>query len=208
MASKFVTTPEKQANTLRFSSQQYWTTPAEVRNVDLGGKTAIIRGANCGVGFATSLQLLNLGLSRLLLAVQDDKKGILAREHFRNCSRKPARQLGHNYTVEVWPLDLSIYDSIVAFAEHTRSLERLDYVNLNAAIAPAHQVFNKCTGQDEIIRVNYISTALLVRLLLPVIKEKQDSGAQPVPSRITFTISEIVAWTKFKERDQDPFLTC
>lgn len=187
---------------LRFSSQQYRTKPAEVKNVDLGGRTAIVTGANSGVGFATSLQLLNLGLSKLILAVRDEKKGSLAREKLQSQTGQDAG----TYMVEVWPLDLSVYDSIVASAERAKSLERLDYVNLNAAIAPAHQVFNKSTGHDELIQVNYISTALLAILLLPVIKEKRVSGAQPVPSRITITSSEIAAWTKFKERDQDPLL--
>lgn len=202
MASNFSITPEKQANILRFSSQQYWTTPAEVKNVDLSGKVAIVTGANSGVGFATSLQLLDLGLSKLILAVRDEKKGSVARQKLIAQTSQGAGR----YTIEVWHLDLSVYNSVVAFADCARSLERLDYVDLNAAIAPAHQVFNKSTGHDELIQVNYISTARLAILLLPVIKEKRASGAQPVPSRITFTSSEIAAWTKFKERDQEPLL--
>lgn len=115
-------------------------------------------------------------------------------------------QVAGTYTIEIWLLDLSVYDSVVAFAERARSLGRLDYVNLNAGIAPARRIFKKTTGHDELIQVNYISTALLAILLLPVIKEKRDSGAQLVPSRITFTNLEIAAWTEFKERSQDPIL--
>lgn len=46
----------------------------------------------------------------------------------------------------------------------------------NAGISLAHQLFNKSKGHDGIIQVNYISTALLAILLLPVIKEKRVSG--------------------------------
>lgn len=75
----------------------------------------------------------------------------------------------------------------------------LDIVNLNAGIAPAKRVFNASTGHDEVIQVNYLSTALLAILLLPVVKEKRPN--QPRPSQITLTLSEVASWTNFNEQN-------
>lgn len=202
MATDFKITPEKQASVLRFWQQQARAKPQEVRDVSLSGKTAIVTGANTGVGLATSLQLLDLGLSKLVIAVRNESKGNAARD---TLIAQTTQNLGPD-AIEVWQLDLSVYDQVTAFAERAKGLERLDLVNLNAAIAPMKQTFNERTGHDEIIQVNYLSTALLAVLLLQVIKEKQASGSQPGPSRITFTSSEVSSWTKFKERTQVPLL--
>jgi len=59
-------------------------------------------------------------------------------------------------------------------------------------------------GHDEVIQVNYLSTALLAILLLPVFKSKRSNQEQP--SRMTFTSSDASAWTGFKERNEDPLL--
>lgn len=198
MATNFDITPEEQAGLLRFWRQQYAFKPQPIRGMSLEGKTAIVTGANTGVGFETCRQLLDLGLSRLIIAVRNEEKGRAAAHKL---------WLGRSLeldAIQVWALDLSVYDSVVAFAERTQRLERLDIVNLNAGIAPATRVFNEHTGHDEIIQVNYLSTALLVILLLPVIKAKRAN--QPEPTRITFTASEGSAWTKFKEKNKTPLL--
>lgn len=155
----------------------------------------MITGSNTGVGFHTARQLLNLGLSRLILAVRNEDKGQAAAARLSDTCK-----LAEGSVIEVWPLDLSSYESVVAFAERTRSLDRLDIVNLNAGISPATRVFNPNTGHDEVIQVNYLSTALLAILLLPVVKEKRPN--QPRPSRITLTSSEVAAWTQFKEQNE------
>lgn len=202
MATSFDISPEWQASVLRFWHQQYRFTPQEVRDISLSGKTAIVTGANTGVGLATCLQLLDLGLSKLIMAVRNESKGHAARETLLS---QTSQQLGDN-AIEVWVLDLSVYDSVVTFAERANSLERLDLVNLNAGFAPIKQTINEHTGHDEVIQVNYLSTALLAMLLLPVIKDKQARGSQPSPSRLTFTSSEVASWTDFKERSQSPLL--
>lgn len=192
MAPEFDITPEKQSSLLHFWHQQITFKPAVVRDVDLQGHTAIVTGSNSGVGFQTSRQLLDLGLSKLILAVRDEEKGKAAAAKLSS-----GRDLAEG-AIEVWLLDQSSYESVTAFAERVKSLERVDFVNLNIGIAPIERRFNEHTGHDEIIQVNYLSTALLAFLLLPIVKEKRAN--QPRPSRITFTNSEASAWTKFKER--------
>lgn len=195
MADKSNITTQKPPSLIGFFRKQCTFKPEEVRGVSLSGKTAIVTGANTGLGFQTARQLLGLGLSKLILAVRDEEKGRAAAARMQSSSPPD--------TIEVWHLDLSVYESVVAFAERARKeLTRLDIVNLNAGIAPTQRKFNATTGHDEIIQVNYLSTSLLAILLLQVAKEKKASQ----PSRFTFTSSELTAWTKFPERAASPLL--
>ena len=92
----------------------------------------------------------------------------------------------------------------MAFAERAKTFNRLDIAVLNAGICPAQRIFNDKTGHDETIQVNYLSTALLAILLLPVAKAVRAN--QPAPSRITFTSSEVAAWAKFNLGTKTPIL--
>jgi NAD(P)-dependent dehydrogenase (short-subunit alcohol dehydrogenase family) len=172
----------------RFFYHQLTYKPSPVKDVDLSGQTAIVTGANTGVGLEISRQLLDLGISRLILAVRDQKKGQAAAAKL--APTDPSR-------IEVWHLDLRDYDSVMSFADRAKSsLTRLDIAVLNAGICPAKRIFNAKTGHDETIQVNYLSTALLAILLLPVAKACRAN--QPAPTRITFTSSEFAALAKFK----------
>ncbi|KAK6205732.1 hypothetical protein LQW54_008312 [Pestalotiopsis sp. IQ-011] len=158
------------------------------------------KGSDCGVGLEISRQLLDLGISTLVLAVRDEGKG-----------RAAARELVADRanvtpeTVEVWKLDLSVYESVVSFAERARNeLVRLDIGVLNAGMLPLKRTVNAWTGHDEIIQVNYIPTALLAFLLLPVAKKVQQN--QPRPTRITLTLSEVACWARFPVGKDVPIL--
>ncbi|EQB47418.1 hypothetical protein CGLO_13428 [Colletotrichum gloeosporioides Cg-14] len=192
------TEPQPQPSVPRFFYQQVTFKPAEIRDVDLSGKTAIITGSNTGIGFEVGSQLLGLGLSKLILAVRNLEKGKAAAAKLVASRKVPAA------AIEVWELDLSVYESVVKFVERTRTLDRIDHVVLNAGVGHAKRVFNDKTGHDEMVQVNFISTALLAIQLLPVLKDKV--GKQPAPARITFTSSEVAAWTSFAEKSTFPLL--
>ncbi|KAK8054930.1 NAD(P)-binding protein [Apiospora rasikravindrae] len=172
----------------RYFCSQVATKPKPVTDVDLHGKTALVTGSNCGVGLETSRQLLDLGLSKLILAVRDEEKGKQAAADLSK-----GRKGFDPKIIEVWKLDQCEYRSVVAFADRAkRELRRLDIAVLNVGIYPARRRVNTQTGHDEIIQVNYLSTALLAILLLPIAKRQQ----QP-PMRITLTSSETAAFTRF-----------
>ncbi|OQE37254.1 hypothetical protein PENCOP_c010G00889 [Penicillium coprophilum] len=198
MGTKFDVTPEKQASVPRFFYNQLTVKPVTVQGVSLAGKTALVTGSNSGVGLETSRQLLDLGLSKLILAVRSEERGQTAKKKL-----SAGRNLSDD-SIEVWNLDQSDYGSVVAFAERAKSLPRLDIVVLNIGIGNATRVFNPKTGHDEMIQVNYLSTALLTLLLLPIVKEKR--AVQGGPSRITVVSSEVSAWTAFKEKESFPLL--
>ncbi|KAI8628721.1 retinol dehydrogenase 12 [Xylariaceae sp. FL1651] len=167
---------------------------------DLMGKTAIVTGSNTGIGLECARQLLDRGLSKLILAVRDESKGETAKQALL----ASGRELEPN-AIEIWYLDYSSYDSITSFAARARGLENLDIVVLNAGVYRLSRVILLSTGHEEDIQVNYLSTALLAILLLPVLEAKKRSGTQP--GRLTVVSSSIAAWSRFKAEDNRPLLT-
>ncbi|CAG8960320.1 hypothetical protein HYFRA_00012394 [Hymenoscyphus fraxineus] len=192
--SHFSTTPTQQASIPRFFFNQITTKPTLSKS-DIHSQTAIVTGSNSGVGLETSRQLLSLGLSKLVLAVRNEDLG-----HAAAAALSSGQILTSDTTIEVWKLDLSSYDSIVAFSKRAASLERLDIVVLNAGITPAVFKINEQTKHSECIQVNYLSTALLAILLLPVIKRQRS------PTRLNIVSSEVAAWTSFPQKDSTSIL--
>lgn len=199
-APHFDISPEKQASFPRYFYHQLTAKPQLVRDVDLHGKTAIVTGSNCGVGLETSRQLLDLGVSKLILAVRNEDKGKTAAADLLAGRKETPPD-----TIEVWKLDLSVYDSVVAFTDRVaKTVTRLDIAILNAGFVPVKRTMNTLTGHDEIIQVNYLSTALLAILLLPIAKRVRNN--QPQPTRITLTLSEVAAWANFPVGKEVPIL--
>lgn len=199
----FDVTPEKQASFPRYMYRQFTAKPQPVKDVALSGRIALVTGSNSGVGLETSRQLLELGVSKLILAVRDEEKGRAA-AHGLLAGLKGKKDTPAD-AVEVWKLDMSSYDSVVAFADRAaKTLARLDIAVLNAGFCPAKRIVNAATGHDEIIQVNYLSTALLAILLLPIAKRARPH--QPQPTRITLTLSEVACWARFPVGKDVPIL--
>ncbi|KAG8158090.1 hypothetical protein KVR01_011851 [Diaporthe batatas] len=167
-----------------FLYRQFLCRPKPI-NADLSGQTAIITGANVGLGFETGRQLLGLGLSRLILAVRSQAKG--------DAAAVTLREEHPSATIEVWLLDMSSYASIHAFAKRCvgDELPRLDIAILNAGVQNAQFTRNEHTGYDNTFQVNYLSTALLSILLLPVLSERRAPGK---PARLSVIGSDTQYW--------------
>ena len=175
----------------QFRAKTQWPAPA----TSLAGQTAIVTGGNTGLGYEAALQLLGLELSHLILAVRSPEKGEAAAAKLR---------LFHpRARVDVWPLEMSAYDSIQAFARRVASdLARIDLVLLNAGVG--RHVFSAVpsTGHEECLQVNYLSTMLLALLLLPTLKAKRAPGGPP--ARLTIASAALTLAAKFPNRDADP----
>ncbi|CAJ2512841.1 Uu.00g009600.m01.CDS01 [Anthostomella pinea] len=189
----FRDSPEKEASYSSFLYRQLFVHPSAVahKDVSLHGKIAIITGSNGGLGFECARQLLDLGLSKLIIAVRNEAKGKKASAEL---SAGRALKTG---AIEVWKLDLSSCDSVLAFAERARTLERLDVVVLNAGLNKLTFSLNPSTGHEESIQVHYLSNTLLLMLLLPIIKAKRQQGK---PGRKVLISSDRAAWAPFKEK--------
>lgn len=157
--------------------------------VTLESQTAIITGSNTGLGFEAGRQLLQLGLSRLILAVRSQPKGDVAAEMLR--SEFPQAQ------VEVWMLDMEDHESIKAFATKCQTLGRIDIVILNAGIQNKDHQLSK-TGKEQTFQVNYLSTIMLSVLILPILKAK--GGMSGKPARLTVVTSTTAYFADFDQR--------
>ncbi|TGJ82158.1 hypothetical protein E0Z10_g6608 [Xylaria hypoxylon] len=186
---QFKITPEKEATVSQYFHRQFFgKTPELTKNdVNLSGNTAIVTGSNTGIGLEVARQLLDLGLSKLVLAVRDVAKGEIARNDLL------AERAG-THEIEVWSLDLGSYPSIIAFSDRAKTMERLDIVILNAGLFKVTESFNSSTGFEEAVQVNYVSTVLLLTLLLPTLKNKM----QTHPARVVLVSSDTAGWVQFK----------
>ncbi|RYP42811.1 hypothetical protein DL770_011625 [Monosporascus sp. CRB-9-2] len=163
---------------------------------NLSNMVAIVTGGNAGLGFEASRQLLSFKLSHLILAVRSPEKGEAAASELRTQHRRA--------NIEVWQLDMSSYDSIQAFARRVQDeLSRLDIVILNAGVRKLAFNTVHSTGHEETIQVNYLSTALLTILLLPILKSKSPAGD---PGRLTIAGAALSLAAKFPNKNEDPLL--
>lgn len=191
----FDSPPERRATVHAHLWRQFFVTPPPIRDVDLKGETAIVTGSNAGLGFECAHQLLDLGLSKLILAVRSDLKGQRAKAKLSS-----GRQL-QDGAIEVWNLDLLSYDSITAFAERAKTLQRLNIAVLNASVfKQKYEVARPApsTSHEESIQVNVISNLLLSILLLPSLRPKAPSDS---PGRLVVVSSDVASWSKFTGTD-------
>ncbi|KAL4794275.1 hypothetical protein BDV19DRAFT_390335 [Aspergillus venezuelensis] len=158
---------------------------------DLSTKTAIITGGTSGLGYECAAQLLLNNLSQLIITARNEAKGAEAVKSLR--VRFPSA------TIEVWSLDMLDYESIRAFVEKCKELNRIDIVILNAGIVAGKFKINEKTKHEECFSVNYLSTALLSILLLPVFKAKRPSDKEP--ARLTLIGSGLALAATFAERN-------
>ncbi|KAI0159864.1 retinol dehydrogenase 12 [Hypoxylon sp. FL1284] len=147
---------------------------------DLKGKTAVVTESNTGIGFECARQLLDLGIGKLIIAVRDEAKGQNAKRallHGRSIS---------DDAIEVWRLDLQSYESITAFAERARGIERLDIAVLNSGVSKQFFDLTPSTGHEESIQS---------------IKTSTDQ-----PNRLVIVSSDTASWAGFKEKDSVPLI--
>ncbi|KAF4781107.1 short-chain dehydrogenase [Colletotrichum scovillei] len=179
---------------LFLNSQFCATVRTPPKDLSLSGKTAIVSGANIGLGFTAARQLLDHNLSRLIIAVRSAERG--------EAAAKTLRESHPDATVEVWSLDMLSYKSIQDFANRCSTLPRIDYVILNAGMVQEDFRLSPA-GHEQVFQVNYLSTALLAILLLPVLKSKKASDQ---PSRLTIVNSGTAFMAKFPEQDKTPMI--
>jgi NAD(P)-dependent dehydrogenase (short-subunit alcohol dehydrogenase family) len=176
----------------QFRAKPQWPAP----NTSLTGKTAIITGGNTGLGYETALQLLDLKLSYLIIAGRSLEKG--------ESAALKLRKLHPEARVEVWLLEMTMYDSIQSFVSRVSSqLSRVDIVILNAGVLQLNFTTVKGTGHETDIQVNYLSTVLLAILLVPILKAKGPPGQ---PARLTIVNAALSLAAKFPNRNSNPLL--
>ena len=149
--------------------------PAAIR---LDGKTAMVTGANTGLGKAIAIDLARRG-ARVLLA---------CRSGIPEAGEEIARVAGSR-AVEMLRVDLSDLDSVVALTDElARRGEKLDLLVCNAGLMSVEGQ-QTAQGHDAMFTVHYLASHLLVRRLLASGVLPQDRRGTAIP-RIVFVTSE------------------
>lgn len=129
--------------------------PPVGETVRLDGQTALVTGANSGLGKAVSIDLARRG-ARVILACRSGIPG---------AGLDIARKSGSE-KVEMSYVDLSDLDSVVALSDElARRNETIDVLVCNAGLMPSKATVSK-QGYDVMFAVHYLANHLLVRRLL------------------------------------------
>lgn len=171
------------------------------KTTDLSNKVAVITGGNTGLGLEAASQLLSYKLNHLILGVRSQSKGETAVRNLRAKHRRAK--------IEVWVCDMASYDSIQTFAQRVGSqLPRVDIAILNAGLS--NTIFKRVasTKHEEVVQINYLSTALLAILLLPSLKKNKAAPGSPGGAgRLTIVNAALALTAKFPNLNDRPILS-
>lgn len=142
--------------------EQFWeqrkNLPISLTSANVKGKTYIITGSNTGLGYECVKHLVTLGASRIIMAVRNLSAGETAKASLPNSDSD----------VQVWYLDMASYESIQEFTKRVETLDRVDGVVENAAVASGSWKISETNETG--ITVNCVGTMLLLTLLTPILK--------------------------------------
>jgi NAD(P)-dependent dehydrogenase (short-subunit alcohol dehydrogenase family) len=170
-----------------------WVVRIPRQNHDFSGQTVIVTGSNTGLGLEAVRQLVRLGASRVIMAVRSISKGEAAARTILADTKVTEN------VVEVWPLDLSNYESINTFATRVAKLDRLDAVIQNAGVLVQH--WEKVNEDETHISINVIGAILVGLLVLPTLRESARKFGNR--TRLSFVGSDTQYIAKFKEANTE-----
>ncbi|XP_075212435.1 WW domain-containing oxidoreductase isoform X2 [Lycorma delicatula] len=146
---------------------------------DLSGKTAVVTGANCGIGFETARALALHGCT-VVFACRSYEKGEEAIKKI-----KTERQQVKCITTEI---DLGSFKSVQNFAtSFKKRFKTLDILILNAGVFGLPYT-NTVDGLETVIQVNHLSHVYLTLLL-------EEPLSKAAPSRVVVVSSESHRYT-------------
>ncbi|KAJ8508734.1 hypothetical protein ONZ45_g9033 [Pleurotus djamor] len=168
-----------------------WSTVPPVEKADLTGKTAIVIGANTGIGFETAKHFALMGAEKVILACRSKQKG--------DDAVKRIQEATGNKGVELKLVDLSSFASVQAFVQSVEDLEKIDILVANAAAVMFEYELTK-DGWESALEVNHLAPALLILLLLPKIFKAAESYPSGRSPRIVIVSSELHQYGKIPKQ--------
>lgn len=137
------------------------------------GRTALVTGANSGLGYFTSLDLARHG-AQVIMTARDEDKGRSALARLK--AEAP------NANVELQLLDLADLDNVKAFAAKLiNSGQKLDLLINNAGLMMPPRGTTK-QGFETQFGVNHLGHFALTLLLLPLLEKSNDGRVVTVSS--------------------------
>ena len=167
--------------------------PPSNPTVSFAGKTVLVTGGNCGLGFEAALKFVTLGAKTVVLACRSPEKGNAAAAAIE-------KRTGRTGVLRSWKLDMNSYASVQVLAARVAAeLPDLDIALLNAGVIQPHHIVSP-EGWEETLQVNVLSTAFLAMLLLPILREKPNN---PDPTHLCFVSSGNYAAAKIKSQAKE-----
>jgi WW domain-containing oxidoreductase len=162
---------------------------------DLTGRTVVITGSNCGIGFETAQALAGAG-ANVIFACRNIEKG---EEAMHRCKAlHPKSQLAF------FPLDLASADSIKNFCSHVK-IEAIDTLICNAGLMSTKYQETK-EGLEMTVGVCHFGHFLLTQLLLPQLLTAKASRIVMVSSE-SHRMPATLNFNKFPLKKTDRFST-
>lgn len=144
---------------------------------DLTGRTVVITGSNCGIGFETAQALAGAG-ANIIFACRNREKG---EEALRRCQAMHPQS-----NLAFIPLDLASVESIQQFCSDIKD-KTIDTLICNAGLMATEYQETK-EGLEMTVGVCHFGHFLLTQLLMPqLLRAKEQSGNDP---RIVMVSSE------------------
>jgi len=144
-------------------------------NVSLLGKTCVVTGANTGIGKAVAFEFAKRQ-ARVILACRDTQKG--------NAAADEIRRKVKSANVEVYKLDLALFDSIRDCAQAIEKKEqKIDILVNNAGIMACPYQQSK-DGLEMQFAVNHLGHFLFTNLLFNAMSTGDDSRIIVVASSL------------------------
>lgn len=162
-----------EATALGFLRRRFTRSRSLPAGVQLTGQVAIVTGSNIGLGLEASRQLLQLGLSHLIMGIRSQVKGDAAAAKLRTAFPSA--------TISIWIVDLESYESVRAFADQCATLPQIDIAILNAGLMKKPYTTVPATKHEITMQVNYLSTAVLAILLVPILRARRVTGSARAP---------------------------
>ncbi|HEX5118876.1 MAG TPA: oxidoreductase [Pseudonocardiaceae bacterium] len=164
------------------------------------GRTALITGANSGIGLRTAQVLAERG-ARVLLACRSPERGGTAVQTVRDA----ARAAGQDPAVDLVLLDLADLRSVHAAAEQVRSMTegRLDLLVNNAGVMMTPRK-STVDGFELQFGTNHLGHAALTWLLMPALKVTPNSRVVTLSSPVARMGRVRTSDPNFEHRTYDP----
>ncbi|XP_078087790.1 retinol dehydrogenase 12 [Mustelus asterias] len=159
--------------TVRLQRRGWWR-PRDCP-VDLTGKTAIVTGANTGIGRYIAQDLAQRN-ARVILACRSLERGGRAEREIRH-------RTGNN-NVHLRIVDTSSMESVRRFSERIKKEEKRLDILVNNAAASGSQLTITPEGLEQTIATNYLGPFLLTNLLLDLMKCSQNVRIVNISSMI------------------------
>lgn len=169
--------------------------PPALTEKTFDGKTVLITGGTSGLGLEAAKKIAALDAWTVIITARDQAKGERAKEEIEFVCRE---RVMDDLDIQVWPLDMSDFSSVMKFAERVnKELPRLDVAILNAGHLDREwgKVSDANGPWEMTLMVNTLATVFLALLLLPkLLSTANAKGADATdPPHLNFVSSGVVA---------------